>query len=162
MQRGLEVAPPRGQIDRRQMRGGPSIDRPLTLEHPSLQLRREALGRVADLAAEQRHHRLREGDVTARIEHIVAAQPVRDHAERHVSNRGGRRRDLHEVAEQQVDLGVPLADLVPAVLEPDAPSLLAEVRVLRAGHLVPVDVRRAGAHVGLERRVVAAHGFPVA
>ena len=117
---------------------------------------------MADVAAEQRDDRLRKGDGASRVQDVVAAQPVRDHGQRHVGDRRGRRRDLHEIAEEQIDLGVPAADLVPPVLEPHPAGLRAEVRVLRPGHLVTVDVRRAAADVGLERRVVATHGLPVA
>ena len=160
-QRGLELAPLRRQVDRGQQRRRPTVDRRLALEHLALQRRRKSLRRMAELATEQRHHRLREPEVTAGVEHVPAVEAVGDHVEGHVGDGGGGRRDLHDVAEQHVHLGIPPADLVPAVLEPEPAGLLAKVRVLRPRHLVAVDVRGPSAHVGLERHVVAAHDFPV-
>ena len=44
---------------------------------------------------------------------------------------------------------------------PERLGLLEQVRVLAAGHLVAIDVGRAGHHAGFERRVELADGFPV-
>src|SRR5437867_1271426 len=50
------VATLRGQIGGRQMRRGAPVNRPLAFEHLALQVHREALGRIADLAAKESHH----------------------------------------------------------------------------------------------------------
>ena len=48
------------------------------------------------------------------------------------------------------------------MLESHPARLSAEVRVLGPRHLVAIDVGRPGAHVGFERRVIAADDLPVA
>ena len=53
-----------------------------------------------------------------------------------------RRRDLDDVAEQLIDLGVHPADFRPAVGQAQRLRLLIQVRVLPAGHLVAVEVGR--------------------
>ena len=72
---------------------------------------------------------------------------------RQVADHLGGGRDLHDVAEHPVDLGVGAGHLAPARLDAERPRLLAQVGVLAAGHLVLVDLGGAGAHVALEARV---------
>ena len=47
------------------------------------------------------------------------------------------------------------------MIDAERARLLAQVRVLAAGHLVAIDVGRARANLRFERRVVTAHAFPV-
>ena len=60
-----------------------------------------------------------------------------------------------------VDLGIDAGDFVPALRQAHAGGLLLEVGVLAAGHLVQIDLRRAAARGGVERRVTGRHVFPV-
>jgi hypothetical protein len=61
-----------------------------------------------------------------------------------------------------VDVHIGLGDLAPAVIQAHGAGLLAQVGVLAAGHLVAIDVGGAGADIGLEGGIEAAHALPVA
>ena len=101
-------------------------------------------GGKPSFALEQRHHRLREGDLARRVEHVVGGQVVGHHHQRHVAHHLGGGRDLDDVAEQLVDVGIGARHLGPAVRQAERARLLAQVGVLAAGHLVAVDVGGAG------------------
>ena len=66
-----------------------------------------------------------------------------DQEQRHVADDLRGRRDLDDVAEELVHLGIRLADLVPARRQAQRLGLLVQVGVLAAGHLVLIDVGRA-------------------
>ena len=53
-------------------------------------------------------------------------------------------------------------DFVPAIREPEAARLLAQVGVLAARHAVYVNLGRTGANIAFERRITIAHWFEVA
>ena len=131
------------------------------LQHLAAQGLGEAVGREAQLAPEQRHDALGESHLACRIGHVLGRQVVGHHHDGHVPHHLGRGRDLHDIAEQPVDLGIGLRDLRPAMLQTDGTRLLAQVRVLPARHLVVVDIGRATADLGLERRVEAPHALEV-
>ncbi len=105
--------------------------------------------------------RVGERDVRAGVEHLLGGEVVGDHVDRQVAHDLGGGRDLDDVAEHPVDVGVGPGHLAPARLDAERPRLLAQVGVLAAGHLVLVDLGRARAHVALEARVGRAHGLPV-
>ncbi len=63
-------------------------------------------------------------------------QVVGDHEQRHVADGLRRRRDLDDVAEQLIHLGVHPADFRPAVGQAQRLRLLEQIRVLPAGHFV--------------------------
>ena len=64
-----------------------------------------------------------------------------------------RRRDLHDVAEKLVHLGVSARDLGPAMRHAHAGGLFLEIGVLAAGHFVQINLGAAGLGRGVERRV---------
>ena len=92
----------------------------------------------------------------------AADQVVGDHEQGHVADRLARRRDLDDVAEQLIDLGIDFGRLrLQLVGQAQRPRLLIEVGVLPPGHLVAVKVRRRRQHDAFERRVELAHRLPV-
>ena len=104
------------------------------------------------------------GNASSRVafEHVARRQVVGDHEQRHVADDLRRRRDLDDVAEQLVDLGVHPADLVPAVAEAQRLGLLVAGsctarRASRGGRRRPCRRRQAA----LERRVELADRLPV-
>ncbi len=149
------------EVHRRHLGTGAAGERRLALEDLALQRHGPAARGLADLAAHQVDHRFGEGDLDGRILDLLAGQPLRDHHQRHVADHLGRRRDLDDVAEHPVHLGIGVGHLVPAVLEPEAAGLGLEVGELPAGHLVQVDLRGGGPGAGLEGRILVADPFPV-
>ena len=149
------------EVDRRQIFASTSLERLFSLQDLVRQLLRETIGRKPHFALEQRHHGIRKGDGLVRITHVLGAKAVGDHGQRHVADDLGRGRHLDDVAKQQVHLRIGLFHLRPAVIQTHCPGLFAQIRVLPARHLVPVNALRAGAHVGFERGIVAAHALPI-
>ena len=92
---------------------------------------------------------------------LVHGHVVIDQEDGHVADHFAGGRDLDDVAEGQVDLGVGARDFVPARAQAHGFGLLLEIGVLPAGHLVQVDFGRAGLRAGVERRVELAHHLPV-
>ncbi len=80
----------------------------------------------------------------ARVDDVGGRQARRHHHQRHVADDLGGRRHLDDVAEHLVDVGIGLRHLVPARLEAERARLFLEVGELAAGHLVQIDLRRAG------------------
>ena len=118
--------------------------------------------RLPQLTGEQRNHRFRKGDLAIRVRHVFRRQTAGDHHQRHVADHLGRRRDLHDVAEHAVDLGIGPGDLGPAlVVDAERARLFAQIGVLPAGDLVVVDVGRAGPEIALEGAVEVAHLLPI-
>ena len=118
-------------------------------------------GGLAEIPAHHVDDRIGKGDLRVRILDLLARQTLRDHRQRHVADhlRGGR--DLDDVAEHAVHLGVGAGDLRPALLEAHRARLLLEVGELPAGHLVQVDLGGRGAEPGLEGGVLGADMLPV-
>jgi hypothetical protein len=98
---------------------------------------------------------------TLRVFDLRPGQALRHHHQRHVAHHLGRGRDLDDVAEHLVGIGIGLRHLVPALLQPQAAGLRLEVGELAAGHLVQVDLGGRGLQAGLEGRILLAHAFPV-
>ena len=108
----------------------------------SCKLRREPARGLAEPALEQLDDALGEGQLALGVERVGGRQVVGDEEQGHVADdlRGGR--DLDDVAEQEVHVGVRLADLDPPRGQAQRLGLLEQVRVLAAGHLVGVDLGR--------------------
>ena len=120
-------------------------------EDLGLQCRRKSAERLAELAAKQLNDGFREGDLDFRIQHRLGGQCARDHGERHVADDLRGRRDLDDVAEHLVDLGVRLRHFLPAVfIDPQRAGLLTQVGVLPARHAMQVHLGSARADVTLE------------
>ena len=149
------------EVHRLERLAGPHGERRLPLQDLRLERPREPAVRLAQVPVEVLDHRLGERDLAVGVEHLLRRQVVGDHEDRQVAHDLGGGRDLHDVAEHAVDLGVGLGHLAPARLDAERPRLLAQVGVLAAGHLVLVDLGRARAHVALEARVRRADRLPV-
>ena len=78
-----------------------------------------------------------------------------------VAHHLGRRRHLHQAAEDAVRRGVHVLDRLEALAQAQRHGLLAQVGELAARDLVLVDPAGGARQAGLERRVDPAHGFPV-
>lgn len=78
-----------------------------------------------------------------------------------VADHFATRRDLDDVAEELVDVGVGVGDFLPAVAEAHGVGLFLVVGVLAAGHLVEVDFGGAAAGSRVEGFVVSEDFFPV-
>jgi hypothetical protein len=76
----------------------------------------------------------------SRLTTSAGLMPRAEEEQRHVADDLGAGRDLDDVAEELVHLGVGAGDFRPAVAEAHAGGLLLEVGVLAAGHLVEVDL----------------------
>ena len=141
---------------------GRCVERLRALQHLALKRFGKPAVRLAEIAAKQLHHGFGESDLRLRVEHLLFREAARDHEQRHVAHDLGGGRDLHDVAEHLVHVGVGLRHFRPArVVDAERARLLAQVRVLAAGHAVHVDIGGAGANVALERRVEPAHLLPV-
>ena len=92
---------------------------------------------------------------------LMNGHSVAHQEDRHVADDLARRRDLHDVAERHVDVGVGAGDLRPPVPEAHRFGLLLQVGVLAAGHLVEIDLGGAGLGAAVERSVIFAHDLPV-
>jgi hypothetical protein len=60
--------------------------------------------------------------------------------QRHVADHLGRRRNLDDVAEHDVDVRIGLRDLRPSRFQAKGTGLLAQVRVLAARHFMVIYV----------------------
>ena len=117
---------------------------------------------MAKSARKHVDHRLREVDRAGfEFGHISCANAAGDKEHAHVADDLGRGRHLHDVAEELVDLGIGTGDFAPAVAEAHRVGLLAQVRVLTAGHFVFVHFGGAGARRGVEGFVKSEHFLPV-
>ncbi|MPL71091.1 hypothetical protein SDC9_16859 [bioreactor metagenome] len=161
VQLGRELCPRRLEIDRRQMqprplgRGGLALQR---LLHDRLG---PASGRLSKVALQHVDDRVGEGHVAVGIKHIGLRQPLRHHHQRHVAHHLRRRRDLHDVAEDLVRVGIGLRHRVPAFLKAKAARLRLEVGELAPRHLVQPDFRGGSARARFEGRILRAHRLPV-
>ena len=90
-----------------------------------------------------------------------ADEAVGDHEQGQVADGLAAGRDLDDVAQQLVRLGIRPADFLPAIGQAQGPRLLIEVRVLPARHLVAVQLGRRRQQVAVERQVELADGLPV-
>ena len=112
------------------------------LQDPGLERRRKAARRLAQPALEKLDHAFGKRQLTRGVEDVVGSQVVGDHEERHVAHDLRAGRHLDDVAEEQVDLRIGLADLAPARGQAEGLGLLEQVGVLAAGHLELVEVGR--------------------
>ena len=122
----------------------------------------EAPWGLAHASADEVDHGGGEGDLFVAAEDVFARQVSGDHEEGHVADRLAGRGDFDDIAQHLVDLGVHLADLGPAVGEPQRAGLFVEVGVLAAGHFVFVEVTGRGEGDAFERGVEFANGMPIA
>ena len=74
------------------------------------------------------------------MQHIVRHQVVGHEKQGQVSNGFGRRRHFDDIAQQLVYVSVGIADFRPALVEAQRAGLFKQVRILAAGHFVPVQV----------------------
>ena len=145
----------------RQQVAGAAGDGLLALEHDALQILREAAGRLAHHALEVAHDAVGEGEVLALFDDVLGREVVLHHEDREVADHLGRRRDLDDVAEHEVDGAVHLLDLREAVAEAERLDLRLQVRVLAAGDLVAVDIGDGDLEALVEALVAQAHVGPV-
>ena len=82
-----------------------------------------------------------------------ALDSPREQEQRHVADDLRRGRHLDDVAEQLIHVGVRARDLRPPVRDRHRHSLLLQVRVLPAGHLVQIDLGGSGRRRRVERPV---------
>ena len=75
---------------------------------------REAARRLAQPPLKELDHALGKGKLALRVERVFRRQIVGDQEQGHVAHDLRRRRHLDDVAEEQVDLAVGVADLMPA------------------------------------------------
>ncbi len=131
-------------------------------EHDTLDgFRKTAVG-PAKAAAEHVDDALGEVGVAGiEVDDVGGLDAAAEQEERHVADHLARGRDLHDVAEELVDLGIGARDLGPAVGNAHAGGLFLEVGVLAAGHFVEENLGAAGLRRGVERRVELADFFPV-
>ena len=123
---------------------------------------RPATQRLTQAAAQHINHRFRKWHAAGfEIQHVGGLDAARDEKHRHVADNFAARRDLHDVTEQLVHLGVSARDLRPAMTEAHRARLFFEIRELSAGHLVQINFRAAGFWRRVKRRVVIANLFPV-
>ncbi len=122
---------------------------------------REAPRRLAEIAAQHVDDAVGEGHVDLRILDLCPGQVLRDHHQRHVAHDLRRRRDLDDVAEHPVDVGIGLRHLVPALFKAQRARLRLEVGELAARHLVQVDLGGRRLESAFEGRVLVAHALPV-
>ena len=153
--------PRRLQVNRRQRFAGAAGQSRLIAQHLGLQGRRKAASGLAQLAAKKLHHGFRKGGLLVRVNNILFGQAGGDHRQGHVAHHLGSGRDLDDVAEQLVDIGVGPGDLGPAPFYAQGLGLLPEIGVLPARHLVDIDIRGPGANIRLEHRVLLSHLLPV-
>jgi hypothetical protein len=113
----------RFKIDRRKAQAGAVGQGSLAFQDLLQNTRRPAAGGLAKVTFEHVHHRVREGNLDAWVFHLRAGQVLRYHHQRHVTDDLGRRRDLHDIAEHLVHIGIGLRDLMPAILKPQAARL---------------------------------------
>ena len=137
-------------------------ERRTALQDPRLQRRRKPARRLAQPALEKLDHALGKRQLALGVEHIVGRQVVGDHEERHVAHDLRAGRHLDDVAEEQIDLCIRLAHLVPAGRQAEGLRLLEQVRVLAAGHLELIEVGRGRPRARLKRRIKSTHLLPVA
>ncbi len=149
-------------VGRRHDGAGACRERRHAIEHLVLQRPRKALLGEAQVTAKQGDDGVGELDVAVRRQHHVGAEVVGHHIERHVAHDLGGGRDLDDIPEELVDLGIGRRHAGPLWLQAHGPGLFAQVGVLAPGHFVQIDVGRAGTHLGFERRVVRPHVFPIA
>ena len=151
------------EVDRRQARAGTPLDGRLVPQHDPLEpLRPAALG-LPQRTGKHLHHGVGQGQrvvIPDRLE-LRHRHAVRHEEDGHVADDLARRRHLDDVAEGAIDVGVSARNLGPAVAQPHALCLLAEVRVLAARHLVQIHLRGARERRVVERPVVGANGLPV-
>ena len=124
------------EIDWRQRRTRTFRQRCFAAEHFGLQLFGETANRLTQITAEEGYDGIRESHFLFRVNDVFGCQVVRHHEQRHVANNFGRRRDLDDVSEQLIHFGIALHHFRPAVLDAQAPRLLAQVGVLSARHCV--------------------------
>ena len=150
------------QAGRRQVGAGPVGERGTAPQHPVLELGGKAAGRLAQAPLKELDHALGKGELTLRVERVLRRQVVGNHEQGHVAHNLGRRRHLDDITEQEVDLAVGLADLMPPRGESQSLGLLEQIGVLAAGHFQVVEVGGRRPRARLERSVHVADVFPVA
>ncbi len=131
------------------------------LEHLLLQCLGETAGRLTQIAHEEAHHGIREGDFAGRVLDVGPRQAGGDHGERHVAHDLGRGCHLHDIAEHLVDVGIGARHVVPARFETHRARLLLEVGELPARHFVQIDLGRTGPQIALEGAILPAHRLPI-
>ena len=107
-------------------------------------------------------HALGKGKLALGVERVIRREVVGNQEQGHVAHDLGRRRHFDDIAEQQVDLGVSLADFNPPRGQSQSLGLLEQVRVLAAGHFQVVEVGGRRPRARLERGVHGADVVPVA
>ncbi len=135
---------------------------PFFAEHNALHILRPAALRPAETAA----HHVDDGFGKAlragfEVHHVGGLDAAREKKQRHVADDLAAGRDLHDVAEELVHLGVSARDFRPAMRHAHAGGLFLEIGVLAAGHFVQINFRAAGLRRGVERMIILAHLFPV-
>ena len=131
------------------------------LERLGAERLRPAAGRVAQLAAEEPDHRVRDVELRRVLRELRRVRADRDQVQGEVADHLGRRRHLHDVAEDVVGGGVHVLDLLELLAEPEGDRLLPQVGELPAGDLVGVDPPGRRGQPGLERRVDPPGRLPV-
>ncbi len=149
------------QVDRFQVLAGTRGVGLVTLQDLVDNPGREATGGLAQVALHHVDDTVGKGHVGVGRFDLVAAQPLADHHQRHVANDLGAGRDLDDIAEHLVHVGIGLGDLVPPVLQPQTARLGLEIGELATGHFVQIDLGGRGLEPAFKRRVLAAHAFPI-
>ena len=159
--RRLGLRPFRPEVRGRERGARAPVDRLLALQDLPRESFREPARRAAELPPEQADDRLGKRDLAVDVLDVRPGEATGNHHEGEVADYLRGRGDLDDVAEHPVHLGIGARHLVPAVGESEGACLLAQVRELPPRHLVQVDLRGGGAHVGLERGVLGADRLPV-
>ena len=120
-----------------------------------------ATRRVAELAVQEADHRGRDVELLRVVRELLRVGTDRHQVQRQVADHLGRRRHLHDVAQDPVGRGVHVLDLLELLAEAQGDRLLPQVGELAAGDLVRVDATGRRRQPGLERRVHPADGLPV-
>src|SRR5439155_5421016 len=97
-----------------------ALQRLAVLEDDLLDLFWPSPMRLPEASLEEIDHRLGERELALLVEDVRSLQVVRDEEERHVADHLARRRDLDDVAEELVHVGVGSQDLPPPRGEPQA------------------------------------------
>ena len=105
---------------------------------------RKPARRLAHPTADEIDDRFGKRDLAALIENVLGRKIVGNQEQSQVAHRFRGGRDLHDIAQQLVHLGIKPPDIGPAVGQPQCTRLLKQIRVLAAGHFVPIKIRRRG------------------
>ena len=141
----------------------PSGRRLRAAQDHGLEFRRPAALGFAQRSGKHFHDGIRQRQIVIRPEplQILHRHIVADEENRAVADDFARRRDLDDVAEREIQFRVGVRDFLPARAESHGFGLLAQIRVLPAGHFVNVNFRRARRRRVVERAIPGAHRLPI-